>query len=607
MRGAFLAAAVFLMSLVLQVETTATPSRYYHERTCPFPTDMAGDLTMEELPKIVGIPITDKNFKDYLWQQLCKAMCYKPVTPLDDIADMVHANAQFKCQNDQLRIVGDNPNEILTSWNSQVQKPECEVVHNTIVCVVDAFQKSVYVNIFLQNCAITYHFYVVDARETFGGLQCNLNKLTIVDNFFEFDLTSNANTNQEKKIFLAPKAEGRKIVAYEKLNHAMLATQNYDQYKQMLGTWQELCGEDTGHNTSSMCKSVTRNMTKVCKRLCTNEDNKEILRIETCLKEKYLGLAKKTQAEIDLCWCGLKKWEMEPNMKECLNLISNPETQNEGGDSFAFIRSFGNSIYHMGDGVYQFLCTVCKAVSWVWNWFVWGFWNIGLYTAPSLYVADRLQGVTYIGGVAAFLFSIITTSMQCADGFEGCKNKRDHVCRSIKLAVYGLPYLVISFLLSVLNCMFKCIGLSQSFITELKKSCSIMRTECVQLTQGLQHVENLEGRVNLIDQRHTELEALFQKKTHQQTAAGMRRRRERSLDDANRQGMHVSPSTIQPLESKIDELKANWGRYKQNTTPGEVDDLRSGMIRGAARGRSHQNGHRQWMNASTLDESLNPF
>ena len=562
---------------------------------------------MEELPTIVGIRTTDKSFKDYLWQQLCKAMCYKPETPLDDISDMVKANAQFRCQNDQIKIHGENPNEILTSWNSQVQKPECEVVHNTIVCVVDALEKSVYVNIFLQNCAITYHFYVVDAIQTFGNLQCHLKHVTIVNNFFESDLSSNANTNQKKKIFLAPKAEGGKIVAYEKLNHAMLAAQNFDQYKEMLRTWQELCGEDTGHDTSSMCKSVTRNMTKVCKRLRTQQDNNEISQIGKCLQKKYSGLEKKTQAEIDLWWCRLKKRDKEPDMKECQNSISTPETPNEGGDWFAFIWSIGNSISHMGQAVCEFLRTAWGAVSWVWNWVAWVFWNIGVYIPSCRYVIENIKGCVFIGSVSGLVYYNITTSLRCADGYTKCNSFKDCVFTSIFLVCFGLQFLAVKVLFSVINFFLDCMGLNQRTITELKDSCSEFKSGCVQLKQGLEHAENLEVSVNSIHEKYAELEAQIKKRTHKQTTPeihplrdtqAMRRRRE--TEDANTQRMHVD----QQIEHM---MRTRWGKCENTTTPEEVDDWGSSIEGNAARGRSDLNAHRQGMHAYALPESLDPF
>lgn len=583
MRKGLLAVALFLVSIVLQVETTTTSGKYYTEKRCPFRSDTGGDLAVGELPQIVGVPVNDPNFKSYLSQHLCKATCQKPVRPLttsDDISDMLLANANFECQNRSVKIDGDSTQEICASFNAQVQKPACEVVDDTIVCIVDTFRKSIYVNIYVQPCGVEFEIYVVNATETFGNLQCNLHKNqhgTIINNVFEVDFLSNSKTNGKKNLVFAPKAEATNIVAYLKLNHAMPAAQTFEQYKDMLITWQELCGEGTGHNTTAMCKSVTANMTKVCKRLRTGEENDAMLRIEKCLKRNYLGLEQnKMQAEIDLDWCDLKKSEMEPNMKECMSLNSKPQTPNEGGGSFAFIYSIGNGMYYMGEAVCEFLCTVYSAVSWVWSWLVWAFYN---FVVPSIlafqYVGDKVSKVPYIGFVAGCLFAIMN-KFRC--------------------------YMVES--------MFNSIGLNQSFMTQLQESCSIMQSECVHLNEGLQNVELLEGRIDRIDQKYTNLEAEVH---HSRANQGIRRRRERSLEHVNRQGMHVSPSkndlqaNMQPLQSKIDNIKASWGQYKQNTIPGEVDDWRSGIGIDAARRRSHQNAHRQGMNAFALDESLNPF
>lgn len=328
-----LAAALCLVSIVLQVQTAAPSRNYYVVKTCPFPTDPGGNLGVGELPQIVGIPVTDLNFKAYLAQNLCKGMCHNPVTPLEmssDISNMLEANSNFECQNKNVKIQGTSAEEICASFNEYVQKPACEVVDDTIVCIVDAFPKSIYVNIFVQPCAVEFDIYVVKATETFGDLQCNLveNKhATTTNNVFELDLLSNSKTNAKKKLVFAPESDAKNIVSYKTLTRDMSAAKDFDHYKKMLETWQKLCGKTTGHSATTVCQSVTANMVKVCKLVRTPKVSDEIMHIKTCVNRNYGGQQQETmEAEADAFWCGLKQWEMKADMKKCVDSKEGKQT-----------------------------------------------------------------------------------------------------------------------------------------------------------------------------------------------------------------------------------------------------------------------------------------
>ena len=550
-RQCLLAVSLCLGIIALQVQTAATSSPYYIAKKCPFPTVFAGNLAVGELPPMVGIPVNDHNFKAYLAQILCKGMCHNPVTPLtasDDISNMLEVNTRFECQNRDVKIEGGSTEEIHASFNAQVQKPVCEVVDDTIACIVDEFGKTIYVNIHLQPCALDFEIYVVKPTKTFGGLQCNLvgdKHATTVNNVFELDLLSNSKTNAKKKLVFAPEPEAKDIVAYKKLTLDMSAAKDFDDYTNVLGTWKKLCGKTTGHSATTVCQSVTTNMVKVCKQVRAPDANDQIIKIKDCVKQYYVGAQQGAmEAEADPYWCGLKEWSMEAGMQTCVDSNSTPQTPNEGGGSFAFIRSIYDCICAWGES----LNPVFGPVSWVWSWFVWGFWNITLYTVPPLWGLQILRGLPYIATVANFIFSIIKTSMEFADGYEGCVHIKDFIGRSVKLLCCILPYMVITFLLSVVNCMMRAVGLNLELINGLRESCNIMQTESVHLVQGLEKCEKLEGQVVDMDQKFASLEAYMQETIRQQTAAGinnsrgnegMRNRRGRSSDDAKRQGMHV--------------------------------------------------------------------
>lgn len=548
MRGAFLAAAVYL-SLFLQVEAAKTSNKYWHEITCPFPTDMSGNLTMQELPTIVGVPITDKHFNDYSLQLLCKAMCFKPRTTLvnnEGIADMVQLNANFRCQNDQVKFDGNNSNEILTSWNLQVQKPKCEVVHNTVVCVVDTFQKQLYTSMHISNCAIQYHFYVLHSTETFGDLQCNLKNnedVTIVDNFFDCELCANVNANGNKNIFFAPEADATKVVAYYELQHAMPAAQNNDEYKQMLGTWQELCGEDTAYNTSTMCKSVTGNMLKACKSLRTSEDDEEIQRIETCLQQQYLKLERdKIRAKFNLFLCELTSWEIPLKMQECLNLRTSQ------GTSRSFDDSFGTSMANAVNAVCEFLCCAYNNVCFVWSSFVSAFWYIGIHFLPAILFAEKSKNLMYFGIFGRIFLWIIQYSNECQGGYQNCNSRMHYMKRTVYFGCFGPVYLVNSLFMSAIRSMFGYMGFCGTEVTEIKHEIGEVRESINQIGRG--HGGDLDEYLKQMEANHLTMKSTLAQLQHQYERHGMNSsmdsnsmgvRRGRSHEDAKRDRGYTPP------------------------------------------------------------------
>jgi hypothetical protein len=369
--------AVLLVSLVLQVQATYTSSEYYRGGACPFRADVGGSFTAPELSPIAGVPGTDPNFFSYLWQQLCKGSCHKPLKPLttdDNILDMLKLNTNFQCENKDVRL---NRDDVLKSWNAQVQKPVCEVVGDTVVCIVNTVHQIIYVNIFLLTCAVNHKIFVVSPGETFGNFQCYLTPnlyATLLHDVFESDFLSNPKTDVKKSerpnLVFAPESLGKVVLTYLKLWHLMPATKTLQEYDHLLKKWGQVCGENTGHNTTAVCTSMTAKMAKVCKKVLTDKDSDEIAGIKKCVNDFYTGLEKSTKdAEAHDYWCGLKKWEMDKEMTECVNSKSNPLTPKEHGGPFAFISSICGTIFYMGGAVFQFFSTVCGAVSWVWNWY----------------------------------------------------------------------------------------------------------------------------------------------------------------------------------------------------------------------------------------------
>lgn len=393
-----------LVSRLLLVQATDTSSDYYRGGACPFQADVGGSFTAPELSLIAGVPGSDPSFLSYLWQQLCKGRCHKPVKPLtaeDNILDMLTLNTHFECANKDVRLNGD---DVLTSWNAQVQKPVCEVVGDTVVCILNTVHKTIYVNIFLLTCAVNHKVFVVSPQETFGNFQCNLTPnlyAILVHDVYEVNLLSTPQTNAKKSerpnLVFAPERLGKEVLTYLKLWHAMPATKTLQEYDHhLLKKWGQVCGENSGHNTTAVCKSMTAEMAKVCKKVLTDKDRDEIAGIRKCVNDFHKGLKKRTKEHEALdYWCGLKKWEMDKEMTRCVNSLSNPLTPKEdGGHLFAFIRSIGDGIYAMGQAVisvvqmsFNALCYVSESVDWVFLHsykpllIAWGWKEIGMFSS----------------------------------------------------------------------------------------------------------------------------------------------------------------------------------------------------------------------------------
>ena len=393
-----------MVSRLLQVQATDTSSKYYRGGACPFQANVGGSFTAPELSLIAGVPGTDPSFLSYLWQQLCKGRCHKPVKPLtaeDNILDMLTLNTNFKCENEDVRLNGD---DVLSSWNEQVQKPVCEVVGDTVVCILNMVHKTIYVNMFLLKCAVNHKVFVVSPEETFGNFQCNLTPnlyAILVHDVYEVNLLSNPQTNAKKserpKLIFAPEGLGKEVLTYLKLWHdAMPATKTLQEYDHLLKKWGQVCGENSGHNTTAVCTSMTAEMANVCKKVLTDKDRAEIAGIRKCVNDFYKGLKKSTKEHEALdYWCGLKKWVMDKDMTKCVNSLSNPLTPKEdGGHLFAFIRSIGDGIYAMGKAVisvvqisFNALCYVSECVDWVLLLsykpllIAWGWKEIGMFSS----------------------------------------------------------------------------------------------------------------------------------------------------------------------------------------------------------------------------------
>lgn len=601
------------MSLVLQVQATYTSSEYYRGGVCPFRAGVGGSFTAPELSPIAGVPDTDPNFVSYLWQQLCKGMCHKPFKPLsndDDIVNMLELNTKFQCENRDVKLDGD---DILTSWNAQVEKPVCEAVGGTVVCIVNTVHKSIYVNIFLLTCAVEHKVFVVSPAETFGVFQCNLKQnryATVVHDVFAVNFLSNSETNAKKssrpKLVFATEDLAKEVVAIQSLMHDMPATKNIQEYNDdLLKKWSQVCGENNGHNTTAVCRSITAEMAKVCNRVRTDKDNEQIDGIKKCVNRHYKGLEMSTRlAEAQNYYCGLRKWEMHNEMTECVNSNSNPMTPNEDSGLLAFISRIAASIFYSGEAVLNFFCTVYRTVSWVWDWCGWGFWNILVYIPSCQYIVENIKGWVFKGSVTGLIYYNITTALRCADKYKNCNSFKDYFFTSIFIACFGLQFLGLIILFTVIKYFLENMGLNQHTIAELKDSTGVFKTASVRLDQGLEQAENLEGRIDLVDRKCNELAAQMQDSGGKQ---GMRRRRERSLDHLDRLARRVSPSPIPPLDAKIDDMMANWNRFKQNPRLREVHGWKGGIVSDAARGRSHQDGHGQWMNAYTPEGRLKPF
>jgi hypothetical protein len=342
LRQSPLAAALCLVCIVLQVRVASTSETYsemysetyYTLKTCPFPSKSAGDLEPSELPKIVGVPPTDPNLKPFLDQTICKGMCYRPITPLSqagDISDMQNLNGMFQCQNTDVRIEGETTEDICASLNGHVQKPECVVIHDTIICIVDALKKRIYVNIFLQPCAVEYNIYVVNATETFGDLRCNLREnknAIVVNNVLNLCSFLTSQMNTKNNLVFASAVQARKIVAYKELLHAMSTAQNFDEYKAMLQTWQELCGKKSDLNATAVCRSVTDSMLNVCQRMHTEEADDEFTQIKNCVNKKYADpTKKKILAHAKLLWCGLTESGMDQDKEKCVHFKGGTHTK----------------------------------------------------------------------------------------------------------------------------------------------------------------------------------------------------------------------------------------------------------------------------------------
>lgn len=576
MREGLWAVFVLLVSLVLQVQATYTSSEYYRGGVCPFRAGVGGSFTAPELSPIAGVPDTDPNFVSYLWQQLCKGMCHKPFKPLsndDDIVNMLELNTKFQCENRDVKLDGD---DILTSWNAQVEKPVCEAVGGTVVCIVNTVHKSIYVNIFLLTCAVEHKVFVVSPAETFGVFQCNLKQnryATVVHDVFAVNFLSNSETNAKKssrpKLVFATEDLAKEVVAIQSLMHDMPATKNIQEYNHdLLKKWSQVCGENNGHNTTAVCKSLTVEMAKVCNRVRTDKDNEQIAGIQQCVNMHYKGLEMSTRvAEAPNYYCGLRKWEMHKEMTECVNSNSNPMTPNQDSGPLAFIARIAACIFYVGHAVLDFFFTVYRIVNFVCTWFAFVELYIGLFIPPCIYVVANFKGWKFKGTFSDLIMCIIANSLPVSDGYTKCNSLWDVFRTSIFIACYALPYVVFIFLFCVMNFFLSLIGFDTHSIAELKESLRQVRSGYDQLDKGLQNVQTLETSVNSMDKRHDVLQKQLEQLKHQVITQhqatrpemhGLRvnepMRRPRDIEDAKRQGMREAHS------AGLDGLKLEMAR-----------------------------------------------
>lgn len=492
-----LGAAVLLLMVLDQVDATSTETGYWHDQMCPFHALTAGDWKEHELRVVIGIPTDDKHAGPYLNQRLCKATCQRPKTLLSaehDITKMGIPNRDYQCEDGQVEVLGSNINEMLASWNSQVQKPLCTIVKTTVVCIVDTVEESHFVKLFMSVCAMQYNIFVVNPRPTFGNLLCNVEShddIAVLSNFTEHYFVEDRQTTKSK-LFLADKDEADKIILYEKLKNALSAPADNIRYNDILQIRENLCGdEDSGHDTTTMCKSVTADVLKACKGLRTTDVHQTISHVETCVKKKYAGVvATRVLEKVNLFHCGLlKASQVDAAAQACIDGDGWPQTQTEHQDLFTRITTNVGSILNMVNGVYAWSCNVFTPVFYVCNFLHTCFWTILAWFASIMMAANKLQTCAYLGIFSTIVFWIITNSIGFAGGYDGCHGMIGFILRSLYLLCSSPVYILLRCFFGVASSLLEVAGINVGSFDDLTTTCKKVEDRCESMEKQITNVE----------------------------------------------------------------------------------------------------------------------